>query len=147
MHFNGMHFKQKLDGWIESSNVKGCIDRELYRLKRYGSPATMVMYRSDDSHFEEKFYLHSRRTDHLIPLADKHYLLLYGNTDMPNAVKAIDNLRVHLEAGADNGKNRIALTQLRENDELNDVLKRLLTLFVIAIQREDRIVDDAYLMR
>lgn len=147
MQFNGLNVQRKMDRWIESSNAKGCVDRELYRLKRYGSPVTIVMYRSVDPDFEKKFYIHSRRTDHLIPLAENHYLLLYGNTEISNTMKAIDNLRIYLEHGAENDKNRIALTQLQPDDELDDVLKRLLTLFVIATQNRDRVVDDSYLMR
>lgn len=147
MHFNGLNVKNELNGWIESSKAKGCVDRELYRLKRYGSPVTIVMYRSDDPEFEKKFALHSRRTDHLIQLAERHYLLLYANTEMSNTMKAIDNLRIHLEHGSDNERNRIAITQLQPEDELNEALKRLLTLFVVAIQNNDRIVDDSYLMR
>ena len=143
MYFGGMHFRQKLDSWIESSNAKGCIDRELYRLKRYGTPVSIAMVRSDDPHFEEKFYLHSRRTDHVIPLAERHFLLLYTNTDMAHGIKAVQNLRLYLEG--DNA--RIAITELKKEDEIGDALKRVLTLFLLAVQQEGRIVDDSALMR
>jgi hypothetical protein len=144
MYVSGVHFRQKLDSWIESSNAKGCLDRELYRLKRYGTAASIVMIRSGDPHFEEKFYLHSRRTDYVIPLAEQHYLLLYGNTDLAHGLKAVQNLRLHLE----NDHLNIAITELKEDDHLNDVLKRVLALFLIAIQEGgERMIDDTYLTR
>ncbi|WP_456381665.1 hypothetical protein [Hydrogenimonas sp.] len=145
MQFTGLPLKQKLFNIIDSSRAKWYIDLELYRLKRYGIPATIVMYRPVDPLFEKKHKIHSRRTDHVIPLTENHFLLVYSNTELSDTVKALDNLRIHLEHGQENEKNRIAMTQLREDDEPDDAIKRLLNLYVVAIQSEERIVDDTYL--
>ncbi|WP_457593230.1 hypothetical protein [Hydrogenimonas sp.] len=145
MHFNGLKEQQKLHGWIEESHAKGCVDRELYRLKRYGCPATIGMCRCDDPHFEEKFYIHSRRTDHLVRLAEGHYLFLFDHTEISGAFKAAENLMLHMEPHDE--KNRVAVTQLKPDDDLEGALKRVLTLFVIASKSEEVIVDDSSLLR
>ncbi len=145
MHFNGLKEQQKFKEWIEESHAKGCVDRELYRLKRYGSPVTIGMFRCADPKFEEKFYVHSRRTDHLVPLAGQHYLFLLDHTEISGAIKAAENLMLYMESPEDN--ERVALTQLKEEDELEGALKRLLTLFVIAGRSEETIVDDSFLLR
>ncbi len=145
MQFNGLGEQQKFHEWIESSHAKVCVDRELYRLKRYGSPVTMGMYRCADPLFEEKFRYYSRKTDHLIPLAEEHFLFLFDHTEISGAIKATENLMLHMELAKE--KDRVALTQLREEDSLEAAFKRLLMLFVIASRSKETIVDDSYLMR
>ncbi len=145
MQFNGLKEQQKFHGWIEESHAKGCVDRELYRLKRYGCPVTIGMCRCDDPHFEEKFYSHSRRTDHLIRLAEGHYMCLFDHTEISGAVKAAENLMLFMEPHDE--RNRVALTQLKSDDEIDGALKRLMTLFVIASKGEELIVDDSILAR
>ncbi|WP_456403804.1 hypothetical protein [Hydrogenimonas sp.] len=147
MHFNGLKEQQELGGWIEKSQAKGYVERELYRLKRYGSPVTIGMFRCEDPRFEEKFYRHSRRTDHLVPLAKGHFLFLYDHTELPGAFKAAENLMIHLDRDPAGSKSRVALMQLQAEDELEDAIKRLLTLFVIASRSEQCIVDDSVLAR
>ncbi len=145
MHFKGVKEHRLFQEWIERSRAKGYVDRELYRLKRYGSPVTIGMHRSKDPNFAEKFYLHSRRTDHLITLADNHYLSLFDHTEISGAIKAVENLVTYMEI--ESQKDRAALTQLNKDDGLDDALKRLLSLFLIACKGNDSIVDDSYLMR
>ncbi len=144
MHFNGLNEQRTFQGWIEKSYAKGCVDRELYRLKRYGSPVTIGMVRCDDPKFEERFYTHSRRTDELIPLAKRHFLLLLGHTEVSGAIKAAENLMLYMDSRED--KERIALTQLKEEDDLEGAIKRLLMLFVMASRGEETIVDDSSLL-
>jgi len=144
MHFNGLNEQRTFQGWIEKSYAKGCVDRELYRLKRYGSPVTIGMIRCEDPKFEEKFYLHSRRTDELVPLAKQHFLVLLGHTEVSGAIKAAENLMLHMDSHEE--RERIALTQLKEEDDLEGAIKRLLMLFVMASRSDERIVDDSYLL-
>ncbi len=144
MYFKGVKERQVFEEWIERSRAKKHVEQELYRLKRYGSPITIGIYRCADSCFEDKFYIYSRRTDHLIPLAEHHFMILFGHTEISGAVKAVENLMIYMEPEE---KERVALTQLREDDGIEDGLKRVLTLFVLACRGEDSIVDDSYLGR
>ncbi len=143
MHFNGLNEQRKFQGWLEESSAKRYIDRELYRLKRYGCPVTIGMCRCGDPQFEKKFDAYSRRTDHLVRLAEGHYIFLFDHTEIPGAVKATENLMLHMELH--NEKNRVAITQLHPDDDLDSALKRLLTLFVIASKSDSLIVDDSVL--
>ncbi|BBG66784.1 hypothetical protein NNO_2081 [Hydrogenimonas sp.] len=145
MHFNGLGEQHKFQGWIDKSRAKGYVDRELYRLKRYGSPVTIGLFRSADPNFAEKFSSYSRMTDHLVPLAERHYLFLLDHTEISGAVKAVENLLIHIDSSTD--KERVALTQLKEEDDLEGAIKRLLTLFSIAARSKDVIVEDSYLER
>lgn len=144
MHLNGVKEQQLLQRLIDNSAAKEYIDIELYRLKRYGCPVTVGVFKCHDPLFENKFSAHSRKSDRLLSLVDNHYFSLFYHTDIGGAIKAAENLFVYLEPEAKDDK--VALTQLREDDELEGVLKRAASLFVLAKSVDETIVDDSLLM-
>jgi hypothetical protein len=150
MHIDDLHLKQRLSHWMkEHARFNELLASELYRCQRYGIPVTLALGRIHEPDFETKFKEHGRPTDFIIPLASNHFVLIYENTKIGEAIKALENLRLFFKYGndVDSKANRIALLLLKPEESISDIIHKATTLFVVALQSKNWIVDDALLER
>ena len=128
---SGVEYARRVDEWLNESEAHKTVEVELYRLKRYDTPSTIALCEIPDARYEVLLRRRLRQTDHLIPLGEHHCFVIFSNTDLPGAEKAMRKI-VSEYASTSPGKNyRIAIRRLKKEEDAREALRRILVLFVM----------------
>ena len=128
---SGVEYARRMDEWLKESEAHKTVEMELYRLKRYNTPSTIALCEIPDARYETHLRRRLRQTDHIIPLGQNHCFVIFSNTDLSGAEKAMRKIVAEYNDATIEQSYRIAMKELKKEEDAQEALRRLLVLFVL----------------